>query len=89
VHVHVCQAGSTWERDHLLFRDYVRAHPAARDVYAQDKRDAVRTWADDRWAYTDAKTGMILDILDAAEQWAITTNWSLQPVSATAAPPGS
>ena len=27
VHVHVCEAGSTWEREHLLFRDYLRAHP--------------------------------------------------------------
>jgi GrpB-like predicted nucleotidyltransferase (UPF0157 family) len=77
VHVHVCSAGSTWERDHLLFRDYVRAHPAARDDYARAKLAAIRTWADDRWAYTEAKTGIILDILDAAGQWATTTAWSL------------
>ena len=74
VHVHVCQVGGTWEREHLLFRDYLRAHPAARDAYAEAKKAAARAWQDDRWAYTEAKTGIILDILDAAEQWAQQTD---------------
>jgi GrpB-like predicted nucleotidyltransferase (UPF0157 family) len=69
VHVHVCAAGSDWERDHLLFRDYLRAHPQARDDYAAAKRRAAATWADDGIAYTDAKAGIILVILDAAAQW--------------------
>jgi len=70
VHVHVCAAGSTWERDHLLFRDYLRAHPEARDAYAAAKREAARLWSDDRIAYTEAKTDVILDTLEAAEAWA-------------------
>lgn len=83
VHVHVCSAGSAWERDHLLFRDYVRAHPAARDDYARAKLAAIRTWHDDRWAYTEAKTGIVLDILDAAAPWAAATSWTLPPVLAS------
>ena len=83
VHVHVCAAGGDWEREHLLFRDYLRAHPAARDGYARAKQDAVRTWHDDRWAYTEAKTGIILGILDAAEPWATATNWTLPPLLAS------
>jgi GrpB-like predicted nucleotidyltransferase (UPF0157 family) len=79
VHVHICTAGGTWEREHLLFRDYVRAHPAARDGYAQAKLAAIHTWADDRFAYGEAKTAIILDILDAAGQWATATHWSLPP----------
>lgn len=75
VHVHVCEVSSTWEREHLLFRDYLRAHSAARDRYAKAKRAAARTWQDDRWAYTEAKTGIILDILDVAELWAKETDW--------------
>ena len=75
VHVHVCEADSTWEREHLLFRDYLRAHRAARDAYAKAKKAAARAWQDDRWAYTEAKTGIILDFLDAAEQWAQQTRW--------------
>jgi GrpB-like predicted nucleotidyltransferase (UPF0157 family) len=75
VHVHVCAAGGQWERDHLLFRDYLRAHPAACLRYAEAKRASVRRWSDDGWAYTDAKTGVILDVLEQAEDWAVATNW--------------
>ncbi len=69
VHVHVCAAGGQWEHDHLLFRDYLRAHPAACLRYAEAKRAAVRRWGDDGWAYTEAKTGVILDILEQAADW--------------------
>jgi GrpB-like predicted nucleotidyltransferase (UPF0157 family) len=75
VHVHVCAAGGQWERDHLLFRDYLRAHPAACLRYAEAKRASVRRWSDDGWAYTDAKTGVILDVLEQAQDWAVATNW--------------
>lgn len=66
VHVHVCAAGSEWEREHLLFRDYLRAHPQARDRYADAKRHAAEVWSDDGIAYTDAKTEVILAILEDA-----------------------
>lgn len=75
VHVHVCPAGSDWEREHLLFRDYLRANAAARGVYAEAKREASRVWIDDGWAYTDAKSDVILNILQEAEQWALETKW--------------
>jgi GrpB-like predicted nucleotidyltransferase (UPF0157 family) len=42
VHVHVCQKGSKWERVHLLFRDYLRFSPDAREAYAVAKREAAR-----------------------------------------------
>ena len=77
LHLHLCQAGSAWERDHLLFRDYLRAHPAAADRYAAGKRAAAITWRDDRWAYTEAKTDVILDILKDAEAWSRATGWTL------------
>jgi len=70
VHVHVCAAGSAWEREHLLFRGYLRAHPPAQNVYATAKRKAAATWADDGIAYTDAKSDAILAILEQAERWA-------------------
>jgi GrpB-like predicted nucleotidyltransferase (UPF0157 family) len=75
LHVHVCAAGSGWEREHLLFRDYLRATPAAREVYAETKREASRVWIDDGWAYTDANSEVILNILQEAEPWALATNW--------------
>lgn len=76
VHVHACAAGGQWEHDHLLFRDYLRAHPAACLRYAEAKQAAARRWSDDGWAYTEAKTGIILDILEQAEDWAVATGWA-------------
>lgn len=77
VHVHVCQQGSGWERQHLLFRDYLRASASARQAYAAAKREAARLWADQRAAYGEAKSGTILGILDQAEAWADATGWVL------------
>jgi GrpB-like predicted nucleotidyltransferase (UPF0157 family) len=77
VHVHVCQAGSDWEREHLLFRDYLRSHSDARDAYAKVKEQAAQVWPDDRIAYTEAKTGVILDLLEVAETWARANSWTV------------
>jgi GrpB-like predicted nucleotidyltransferase (UPF0157 family) len=68
VHVHVCGEGSPWEREHLLFRDHLRAHPQAREAYAVAKREAADRWADDGVAYTDAKSEVILTLLEDAER---------------------
>jgi GrpB-like predicted nucleotidyltransferase (UPF0157 family) len=76
VHVHVCAAGSQWERDHLLFRDYLRTAPAACHRYAEVKRVNARRWSDDGWAYTEAKTDVVLDILEQATDWAEATGWA-------------
>jgi len=69
VHVHVCPAGSAWERDHVLFRDYLRTHRSARDAYSDVKRRAAELWRDDRLAYTDAKTETVSGILEDAHRW--------------------
>ena len=75
VHVHVCEAGSAWELEHLLFRDYLRAQPAARLAYAELKRDLAGRYPDDRLAYTDAKSAFTLDALDDAAAWAARIGW--------------
>jgi len=76
-HIHVCEVGSGWERDHLLFRDYLRTHSDARDAYARAKQAALRDWPDDWWGYTDAKTDVIVTILERAQRWADTSGWRL------------
>ncbi|MFN2418646.1 MAG: GrpB family protein [Candidatus Limnocylindria bacterium] len=73
VHVHVCEAGSASERGHLLFHDYLRAHPAARDAYTELKRELAQRYPNDRLAYTDAKSAFIIDAMDAARDWAVRT----------------
>ena len=78
-HVHICGSGSIWEHDHLLFRDYLRAHPLACKDYAALKQELITRWHHDRKAYGDAKTGFVLDTLADARQWAAATGWQVQP----------
>ncbi len=68
VHVHVCSKGSDWEREHLLFRDYLRAHPDAAAAYAALKRDLEREVGHDPLAYTDGKTEFIRRVVAAATE---------------------
>jgi len=49
----------------------------ARDAYAKVKQEAAQVWSDDRIAYTEAKTGVALDLLDAAEIWAMANSWAV------------
>lgn len=77
VHVHVCAAGSTWERRHVLFRDYLTAHARARDEYLAAKLDAARRWGDDRYAYTEAKGAVIRRLAAEADAWAAEAGWKV------------
>jgi GrpB-like predicted nucleotidyltransferase (UPF0157 family) len=81
VHVHVCSLGGPWERRHLLFRDWLRQSAVDRNAYEQAKRElATGPWPtmDD---YADAKTPIIAEITTRAEEWALTTSWSVVPLS--------
>lgn len=74
--IHVYRSGSAEERDHLLFRDFLRTHPDAREGYARMKREVAGRYRDDRIAYNEAKTGFILDAMERARAWAVGTGWS-------------
>ncbi|MCE0539901.1 GrpB family protein [Kineosporia rhizophila] len=77
VHLHICSAGSEWERRHLLFRDWLRTDQADRQAYAALKLQlAQRDWPDAE-AYADAKSGLIAEITDRAESWAAATSWTV------------
>jgi GrpB-like predicted nucleotidyltransferase (UPF0157 family) len=79
VQIHVCNAGGEWEREHLLFRDYLRADARARATYARLKRELAERYRDDRLAYNEGKTGFVLDTLTDARTWAERTGWELPP----------
>jgi GrpB-like predicted nucleotidyltransferase (UPF0157 family) len=64
VQIHVCGIGGTWARDHIVFRDHLRAHPEVAAAYGRLKLELAAKWKDDRYAYTDAKTAFILDVLE-------------------------
>ena len=75
VHVHICSAGSEWERQHLLFRDWLRRDQPDREAYAALKRElAQRDWPTVQ-DYADAKDALISQITNRAESWAAATGW--------------
>ena len=74
--LHVCTVGSQWERVHLLFRDYLRAHPDVAADYAALKRGLAETYRWESIAYTDAKSPFIEAAVASAEEWAVATGWA-------------
>lgn len=65
-HVHlVVQDGAFW-REHLAFRDHLRAHREVRDAYAALKRALAERHPRDRAAYIDGKTAFVRDVVRRA-----------------------
>jgi GrpB-like predicted nucleotidyltransferase (UPF0157 family) len=77
VQIHVWQRESEGERGHLLFRDFLRATPAAADAYGRLKIEAALRFRDDRIAYNEAKSALILDLMAEAEHWAASVVWRM------------
>ena len=70
VHVHVCEHGSAWEREHLLFRDFLRAHAEQRRRYESVKRGLAASQQVTRATYAAGKAEFIADLLAEARRWA-------------------
>ncbi|ERE07243.1 GrpB family protein [Pseudogulbenkiania ferrooxidans] len=73
-HIHVRRAGAANQRYALLFRDYLRAHPASAAAYGELKRRLAAGLAD-LDSYPDVKDPAVDLIYLAAEQWASQTGW--------------
>jgi GrpB-like predicted nucleotidyltransferase (UPF0157 family) len=58
-HLYVCAADCREFHRHLLFRDWLRRHPATVLEYADLKRRLAESYRDDRDGYTEAKTEFI------------------------------
>jgi GrpB-like predicted nucleotidyltransferase (UPF0157 family) len=56
-----------WDR-HVLFRDYLRAHPEVAEGYSRLKYEVSERFREDRAAYTDAKTDFITEVVRLAEK---------------------
>ena len=69
-HIHVRVAGAPNQRYALLFRDYLRAHPASAQAYATLKRELARRFRDDADAYYDVKDPACDLVWEAAKEWA-------------------
>lgn len=55
-------------RAQLLFRDYLRDHPRARERYAEVKRQSVADHPTDEEAYTNAKHDVVLSVVEQARE---------------------
>ncbi len=65
-HLHIVEY-ATWEHQrHIIFRDYLRAHPEIARLYAQVKEQLAQTFHHNRPAYTRGKTAFINAIMDRA-----------------------
>ena len=80
-HTHVRVQGRANQRYALLFRDYLRAHPATANAYAELKRRLVQQLADPQ-TYPEVKDPAVDLIYLAAEEWAAATNWQAGPSDA-------
>lgn len=65
-HLHLVEHGGALWRDHLRFRDRLRADPALATEYAALKRRLAAELAEDRAAYTEAKGPFITRVLRAS-----------------------
>lgn len=65
--LHVTAEGSRDFRNHVLFRDYLRAHREAREEYAALKRAIAAEVRDDIAAYIEGKGDFVRRCLAAAE----------------------
>jgi GrpB-like predicted nucleotidyltransferase (UPF0157 family) len=67
--VHMVALGGQFWRRHLLFRDYLRAHPETARAYYELKARLAEEHRLDLVAYTDAKTEFITGVEAKAAAW--------------------
>ncbi|MFF0338446.1 GrpB family protein [Kribbella sp. NPDC004875] len=78
-HIHVRKLGSFSQQFPLLFRDYLRAHPAELAPYASLKRRLAAEHPYDGGAYTEAKLPWFWQTIRRADEWAQRTGWECGP----------
>jgi GrpB-like predicted nucleotidyltransferase (UPF0157 family) len=64
--LYVCREDCAAVRDHVTFRDYLRAHPETARAYEELKRDLARQFPEDIDRYSVAKTDFVTGILKTA-----------------------
>ncbi len=78
---HVRVAGRANQRYPLLFRDYLRTHPATAEAYAELKQRLAQNLANAD-TYPEVKDPAVDLIYLAAEEWASVTHWEMGPSDA-------
>ncbi len=65
-HLHLSARDGAFWREHLAFRDALRASDALRDAYAALKHDLARRFPRDREAYIEGKGAFVRDVVARA-----------------------
>ena len=68
VNLSLAALDSAFWRDHLAFRDILRARPEVASAYARLKAGLAEQYPDDRLAYTAAKGAFVASVLAADDQ---------------------
>jgi len=71
INVHIVEHSGTHWHDNLLLRDYLRAHPDEADRYGMAKEEIVGRGICTLVAYSEAKRGVIKELLSRAHSWAL------------------
>jgi GrpB-like predicted nucleotidyltransferase (UPF0157 family) len=69
VHLHAFLLDTPEVHHHLLFRDYLRAHPAEAGRYETLKLTLAKQFSHNREAYTNGKHDLIQQLLERAQKW--------------------
>lgn len=67
-HLHLMKYPSPFWSKHILFRDYLRAHPELAEEYYDLKKKLADKYGSDRIDYTDAKSEFIEGVVEKARR---------------------
>jgi GrpB-like predicted nucleotidyltransferase (UPF0157 family) len=79
INLHIRKRGTFNQRYPLLFRDYLRANPVARDTYGEIKRQLARYFPENVDAYYDVKDPVCDLVILGAFEWAKANQWEPGP----------
>lgn len=67
--IHLVETKHEWWENHLLFRDYLRAHDETRDAYENLKHELAKDTYEKTTHYADRKTEFVTGVLKKARLW--------------------
>lgn len=76
IHLHIRKVGAYNQRYPILFRDFLRGNPMARDAYGEIKKQLARYFPDNLDIYYDIKDPACDLIILGAIEWAKSIRWT-------------
>lgn len=67
-HLYVCSVDTPNLHEHLLFRDYLRTHPAEAAAYGELKMRLAEQYGEDRDGFTEVKTEFVRGVLERTRE---------------------